>query len=108
MKAFAITLTLLASMNSFASTYNCTITKEQLGQDFVEDLEFKVIFKSAKSATITMFDEAISDRCEVKGATVTCRDAEGMPYIATVHSDNQVSLEVGYMLPETLATCTKN
>lgn len=107
MKEIILGLAFVFSSQVFASTYDCSIKKETLGPDYIEDLEFQVIVNGELS-TITMYEEAISDRCELQEASVTCKDDEGMPYIAKIKDENTVSISVGYLLPETDATCKKN
>ncbi len=105
MKKLLLGMTLLASMSSFATVYDCQIDKNQLGPGFTDDLKFKVIV-SDESASITMFDEPISDDCDYQKNKVTCKDEEGMPYLAVIKDETTVSLSVGYILPETDANCT--
>ena len=104
MKKLFVGLGLLISMLSFANVYDCQIDKNKLQSDFTDNLQFKVIINDG-SASIVMFDEAISDSCDYKKNRVTCKDEEGMPYIAVIKDETTVSLAIGYMLPETDARC---
>ena len=101
-------LTLLLSMPSFAATvvYSCKIDMSQLGPGYTDDLKFEITVGESQGS-ISMFGEPVSDDCEQSPHVVKCTDAEGMPYIARIKNDNIVSLEVGYILPETNAICEK-